>query len=87
MYPTAYHFVASIILLYIPYYIVMSVRALRDRLPVVIAVIGAAAVIVYIFLYDKSTYHIDNAEKDHHIYCGDYVRDLCGAAGYHQSAC
>ena len=63
VFPTAYHFVASIVILYIPYYIVMSVRALRDRLPVLMLLVGAAAVVVYIFFYDKSTYHIDKVRE------------------------
>ena len=63
VFPTAYHFVASIVLLYIPYYFVMVIRPLREHLPAVMAVIGAAAGVVYLFFYDKSYYHIDNVRE------------------------
>ncbi len=60
VYPTYYHFVGSIILLYIPYYIVMKINALSDRLPVVMLAVFAVQLILYMFLYDKSYYHIDS---------------------------
>ena len=63
VFPTAYHFIASIVLLYIPYYIVMSVRVFKEHLPAVMAVVGAAALIVYLFVYDKSYYHIDKVRE------------------------
>jgi len=33
VYPTTYHFIASIVILYIPYYWIMKTHALRQRLP------------------------------------------------------
>lgn len=60
VYPTNYHFVASIIILYIPYYFVMGVGRLRNRLPIVMMFIGILWICIYAFIYDKSYYHIDN---------------------------
>ena len=58
-YPTYYHFVASIVLLYIPFYFIMSIPKLKANIPLVMAAIGAVYLLVYIFFYDKSYYHID----------------------------
>lgn len=33
IYPTGYHFIASIVLLYIPFYFILRIQWLRDRLP------------------------------------------------------
>lgn len=63
VYPTCYHFVASIIVLYIPYYVVMSVPALRNRIPLVMALTAAAYGAVYVFGYDAGYYHIDNVRE------------------------
>lgn len=63
LYPTEYHFVASIVLLYIPYYIVMKIKLLRNNLPIVMAAVAAIFSIIYIFFYDKSYYHIDVVEE------------------------
>ena len=59
VYPTNYHFVASIVVLYIPYYIVMKTPALRNRLGLIAGIVACGYVIVYIFAFDKSAYHID----------------------------
>lgn len=63
VYPTSYHFVASIIVLYIPFYIISSVRYLRANLPHVMAVIAIIYLVVYLVAYDKSYYHIDNVRE------------------------
>lgn len=60
IYPTYYHFVASILFLYIPYYLVMKIDALRKRLPLVLLVTLGLELIVYLLFFDRSTYHIDN---------------------------
>lgn len=60
VYPTYYHFIASILLLYIPFYIVMKTKFLSKRLPLIIMLTFAVAAVIYIFFYDKSNYHIDN---------------------------
>lgn len=59
IYPTYYHFVASIIVLYIPFYIVLKNNWLSMRIPYVILVIFLIQLILYIFFYDKNYYHID----------------------------
>lgn len=59
LWPTNYHFVASIILLYIPFYIFVKIKPLREKIPLLASIIAIAYLLVYIFLYDKSYYHID----------------------------
>lgn len=63
VYPTAYHFVASIILLYIPFYVVMKVKPLRNNLGLVIGTCFVLYMAIYILVYDKSYYHIDNVHE------------------------
>lgn len=63
LFPDGYHFVSSIILLYIVYYCIMRIEKLRCNLPAVIAVIAVLQLIVYIFLYDRSYYHIDTVRE------------------------
>lgn len=63
VYPTYYHFVASIIVLYIPYYFIMYFDALKKHLPLVMSVIALAWICVYLFAYDKSYYHIDTVRE------------------------
>ena len=63
VYPTTYHFVASIVVLYIPYYFVMKSSWLRRRIPMLMCAIFTAAFIYYLFGYDKSYYHIDNVRE------------------------
>ncbi len=63
IYPTCYHFVASIIVLYIPFWFCMKINWIREHL---LAVMGAIAVIwtlIYIIFYDKSYYHIDTVRE------------------------
>ena len=63
IYPTAYHFVASIITLYIPFYFVMKIQKLRENIPVVAGVTALIWLIIYVFIYDKSYYHIDTVRE------------------------
>lgn len=60
VYPTYYHFIASIVVLYIPFYFVAK-RTQTDRkfIPKVFWSVVAVWLLVYVFLYDKSYYHID----------------------------
>lgn len=60
IYPTHYHFVASIIVLYIAYYIVIKIRFLKEHLPQVMLVIAVLWLVVYTIFCDKTTYNIDN---------------------------
>ncbi len=59
LWPTYYHFVASIVLLYIPFYIFMKIKPIQNRIPLIMAIVGIVYLTIYIFAYDKSTYHID----------------------------
>ena len=63
IYPTYYHFVASIIILYIPYYIIIKIPQLRKRIPLIMLWIFVVYLVVYIFIYDKSYYHIDTVRE------------------------
>ena len=59
VYPTNYHFVASIILLYIPFYFVGRCEWLKKRIPILIGVVFAVYLFVYFAFYDREYYHID----------------------------
>ncbi len=62
-FPTSYHFVASIIILYVPFFFVMKIGALKNHLIWIMAGVGVAYLAVYVFFYDKSTYHIDKVRE------------------------
>ena len=57
IYPTHYHFVASIILLYIPFFFIMKVPFLQKRLLLVMIGIAVAWLVVYFTIYDRSYFH------------------------------
>ena len=63
-YPTWYHFVASIMILYALFYLVRKLqnRCKIDTHWVLLATLVLCA-IVYIFFFDRSWYHIDNVEE------------------------
>ena len=61
--PVKYHFVSSIIILYIPFYIVMKVEKLRENIPAVAGITALVWLANYIFVYDKSYYHIDTVRE------------------------
>ncbi|MGN0661263.1 MAG: acyltransferase family protein [Oscillospiraceae bacterium] len=63
IYPTYYHFVASIVLLYIPFYFVMKIEILRKRIPLVIGAVFLIQLIIYLFFYDRTYYHIDSVHN------------------------
>ena len=63
IYPTYYHFVASIVVLYIPFYIIMRICYLKERILLVMGVIAIAWAAVYFTVYDKSYYHIDTVRE------------------------
>lgn len=63
VFPTAYHFVASIMLLYIPFFFIVKPEALKSRIPAVMAMLAAAWLTVYLTVYDRSTYHIDTLRE------------------------
>lgn len=63
IYPTTYHFVASIMILYIVYYVVMKNPKFHENMKYIVG--GAAMLWIgyYIIFYDKSYYHIDNVRE------------------------
>lgn len=63
IYPTEYHFVASIVVLYIPYYFVVANEKLRERIPLIMLAIFVAYAILYLLVYDKTYYHIDTVRE------------------------
>lgn len=60
VYPTFYHFVLSILILYIPYYVIIKTEKLRRHLLPVMLAIAAVFAIIYVFAFDKTYYHIDD---------------------------
>lgn len=60
IYPTHYHFLASIVLLYIPFYIVMKLKWFQQHLPYVMLVIAGVWIVLYLTIFDRSFYHIDD---------------------------
>ncbi len=68
VYPTNYHFVASIMVLYIPFYFVSKYLLKRETdgrrwLWILFAVVLAAQLAVYIFAVDKTVYTVDTVRK------------------------
>lgn len=63
IYPTNYHFVASIMVLYIPFYVLIRFNKIRDNIIWIIVATVVAWIMVYIFAYDKSVYHIDTVRE------------------------
>ncbi len=63
VYPTYYHFVASIVVLYIPFFIIMKLDFLKKRIPLIMLGLGIVYTLIYIFVYDKSYYHIDTVRE------------------------
>lgn len=62
-YPTNFHFVASIILLYIPFYFLMRWEKAKQHISLVLFIVAAAWLLCYIFFVDKSYYHIDTVRE------------------------
>lgn len=63
LYPTYYHFVGSIIVLYIPFYFVVKFDFLRKHILEVIGVIACIWLIIYCTVYDYTYYHIDTVRE------------------------
>lgn len=64
IYPTYYHFVASIMVLYIIYYVLITILKKTENrarlLKRYMLAVFVIYVVVYIFIYDRSHYHIDS---------------------------
>lgn len=63
VYPTYYHFVGSILVLYIPYYFMMKSDWIWKHVPAVMGIIFIVYIACYVFVYDKSYYHIDTVRE------------------------
>ena len=68
LYPTYYHFVASILVLYIVYYIAASIlqkwpEYFERNFVIILSVLILAYAVIYGFVYDRSYYHIDNVRE------------------------
>lgn len=63
VFPTYYHFVASIVLLYIPFYFCMKSEFVKNHLISLMLLIAGIWLAVYIVVYDRSYYHIDNVHE------------------------
>lgn len=61
--PVKYHFISSIIILYIPFYFVMKIQKLREHIPAVSIIVATIWLLFYVFIYDKSYYHIDTVRE------------------------
>lgn len=64
IYPTSYNFIGAIILLYIPYYFIVQCdnkfsTAKYSVSSIALALVFAIQLLIFIFAYDKSFYHID----------------------------
>ena len=59
IYPTYYHFVASIVVLYVPFYAILKLDVLKKHIPLIMGAIAIVYTAIYFIFYDKSFYHID----------------------------
>lgn len=63
IYPTYYHFIASIVVLYVPYYFIVKNQYFKSRVPSIMLITFILQLIIYMFFYDKSYYHIDTVRE------------------------
>lgn len=64
LWPTHWHFVASIILLYIPFFFVSKYIEMNRKNYNLFAIsLFIIQIILYLFMYDRSYYHIDNVRE------------------------
>ena len=63
VYPTGYHFIASIVVLYIPFYFLMKYFGTEKKLLLSLGILATVQLCVYLIFYDKSFYHIDNVRQ------------------------
>lgn len=63
VYPTYYHFIGSILVLYIPYYFIIKIEKLKKHIPTIMVVIFVIYFVIYLLVYDKSYYHIDTVRE------------------------
>jgi surface polysaccharide O-acyltransferase-like enzyme len=63
VYPTYYHFLASIIVLYIPFYFIVRIDTLRKHILLIMGAIALVWLVVYVTIYNRSYYHIDTVRE------------------------
>lgn len=67
LYPTYYHFIASILILYVPFYAVARhsgrVQNPQRYLAIIGGLLAITYMLVYTIVYDTSYYHIDTVEE------------------------
>ena len=63
VYPTAYHFVASIVILYIIYYLAIKIPFVQKHFWQVMLAEVVVWLGIYFTVYDRSYYHIDNVHE------------------------
>jgi len=63
VYPTYYHFVASIIVLYVPFFFVLKIDFLKKRIMCLMLIVGTLWLLIYGIAYDTSYYHIDTVRE------------------------
>lgn len=63
VYPTAYHFVSSILLLYLVFYWVGKYDLFRKRIPLLMVITAGIYFAIYLLFYDKTYYHIDTVRE------------------------
>lgn len=73
VYPTNFHFIASIMVLYIPFYFLMRIPKVKAHIPAALAAVILAQLIVYIVFVDKTAYNVDTVRKP-------FIRFLFAAA-------
>ncbi len=81
IYPTIYHFVGSIMLLYIPFYFIMKYDKLKQNIPLLLCILTFAWLLCYFLFFDKSL-RLDIAQhqitKFPYFFCmlfGAYMRE------------
>lgn len=63
IYPTNYHFIASIVFLYIPFYFIMKLDIFKRNIIRTMMGIAVIWIMIYLTIYDKSYYHIDVVDE------------------------
>jgi len=63
IFPTDYHFVGSIIILYIPYFFVMNFPNIKKYIKYLVIGLFVFQLVLYFTIYDLSYYHIDNVRE------------------------
>ncbi len=63
VYPTYYHFVLSIVLLYIPFFLCMNSRRIKTNLVTTMGIVALMWLLLYVMIYDKTYYHIDAVDE------------------------